>query len=511
MKKLNGFLTVILTLVLCMAQPSLAAGIPVTAQNDTITVAMVSEAAQLDPQGDAVTQPDAIINVQCYEGLFKLDPVTGEIMPCLATSYEWVADNVVRVHLRDDVYFHDGSKFTAEDVLFNLSRGVKSASKEYSYGTVDYESCKIIDDYTIDIATYGPYPALLACMLDNGWVMISKNYFENTDYADFIRKPMGTGPWVFSEWIAGDSVSLIRNDNYWGEKPYFGKLVIRTITDDTTRALALETGEVDYVIEVVSSQIDYINQGEMATVELIPGRTLEYVAMNEAFEPLKDVRVRQALMYAIDLPSMVNLAYGVSGIPADGIFFPGNVFYTPAASTYAQNIEKAQALMAEAGYADGFTCRLICKDVSTRVTMCEMLANAWSNLNVKVEIGVMDIATYYNFILSGDYEMGLGGFVCQVNDGDMYHDMFYSECGYSSNYAQYKNDEFDELAELGRYELDNNLRKECYDKIQEILRNDLPWLPICFATETYGCRNTLSGAYLYDNGIPTFDKVVPAA
>ena len=316
---------------------------------------------------------------------------------------------------------------------------------------------------------------------------------------------------VFSEWIAGDSVSLIRNDNYWGEKPYFGKLVIRTITDDTTRALALETGEVDYVIEVVSSQIDYINQGEMATVELIPGRTLEYVAMNEAFEPLKDVRVRQALMYAIDLPSMVNLAYGVSGIPADGIFFPGNVFYTPAASTYAQNIEKAQALMAEAGYADGFTCRLICKDVSTRVTMCEMLANAWSNLNVKVEIGVMDIATYYNFILSGDYEMGLGGFVCQVNDGDMYHDMFYSECGYSSNYAQYKNDEFDELAELGRYELDNNLRKECYDKIQEILRNDLPWLPICFATETYGCRNTLSGAYLYDNGIPTFDKVVPAA
>lgn len=508
--KLLSLAMVLALLLVCAIQPAMAE-IPVTAQEDTITVAMVSEAAQLDPEGDAVTQPDAIINVQCYEGLFKLNPETGEVMPCLATSYEWVEDNVMRVYLRDDVYFHDGSKFTAEDVLFNISRGVKSASKEYSYGTVDYENCKIVDDYTIDIATYGPYPALLADMLDNGWVMISKNYFESTDYAEFIRNPMGTGPWVFKEWVAGDSISFTRNENYWGEKPYFGNLVIRTITDDTTRALALETGEVDYVIEVVSSQIEYINEGEMANVQLIPGRTLEYVTMNEGFEPFQDVRVRQALMLALDLPSMVNLAYGLGGSPADGVFFPGNVFYTAPGTTYTQDIEKAKELMAEAGYADGFTCRLIAKDVSTRVTMCEMMKNAWAQLNVNAEISVMDIATYYNYIQNGDYEMGLGGFVCQVNDGDMYHDMFYSTSTYSSNYAQYKNEKFDELADAGRFELDNNVRQGYYDEIQELLRSELPWLPICFATETYGCRNTLTGAYLYDNGIPTFDKVVPAA
>ena len=511
MKNLTKILSLmmVLALMIACAMPAMA-DVPVTAQEDTITVAMVSEAAQLDPEGDAVTQPDAIINVQCYEGLFKLNPDTGEVMPCLATSYEWVEDNVMRVYLRDDVYFHDGSKFTAEDVLFNISRGVKSASKEYSYGPVDYENCKVVDDYTIDVATYDPYPALLADMLDNGWVMISKNYFENTDYAEFIRHPMGTGPWVFKEWIAGDSISFTRNENYWGEKPYFGNLVIRTITDDTTRALALETGEVDYVIEVVSSQIDYINEGDMATVQLIPGRTLEYVTMNEAFEPFKDVRVRQALMYALDLPAMVNLAYGLGGSPADGVFFPGNVFYTPATTTYTQDLEKAKALMEEAGYADGFTCRLIAKDVSTRITMCEMMKNAWAQLNVNAEISVMDIATYYNYIQSGDYDMGLGGFVCQVNDGDMYRHMFITGADYSSNYAQYSNPEFDELAEKGRLELDNSIRQGYYDQIQEILRNDLPWLPICFATETYGCRNTLKGAYLYDNGIPTFDKVVPA-
>ena len=87
----------------------------------------------------------------------------------------------------------DGSKFTAEDVLFNLSRGVKSASRNIATEQLITKAARSLMT-TIDIATYGPYPALLACMLDNGWVMISKNYFENTDYADFIRKPMGTGP-----------------------------------------------------------------------------------------------------------------------------------------------------------------------------------------------------------------------------------------------------------------------------------------------------------------------------
>lgn len=191
--KVLSLITLVVMLLSCTISGA-SAEIPVTAQEDTITVAMVSEAAQLDPQGDAVTQPDAIINVQVYEGLFKLHPETGEVMPCLATSYEWVEDNVMRVHLRDDVYFHNGSKFTAEDVLFSVSRGVESASKEYSFGVVDIDNCKIVDEYTVDIATFGPYPALLADMLDNGWLMISKEYFESTDYAEFIRNPMAPAP-----------------------------------------------------------------------------------------------------------------------------------------------------------------------------------------------------------------------------------------------------------------------------------------------------------------------------
>ena len=134
-------------------------GMSVTAVEDTLTVAMVSEAAQLDPQGNAVTQPDAIINVQVYEGLVRMNNDTNEIEPWLAESWEQIDDSTLRVKLREGVLWQDGTELTTEDVLYTIQRGVQSVSKEYCWGAIDAENCEIIDKYTIDIRTFGAYPA----------------------------------------------------------------------------------------------------------------------------------------------------------------------------------------------------------------------------------------------------------------------------------------------------------------------------------------------------------------
>lgn len=508
-KKLLGL---VLTLMLITASAS--AAIPVTAVDDTLTAAMVSEAAQLDPQGNAVTQPDAIINVQVYEGLVRMNNETGEIEPWLAESYEYVEDNVLRVKLREGVKWHDGTDLTTEDVLFTISRGVKSSGKEYCWGAIDYENCKIVDELTIDIATYQPYPALLAMLCDNGWLITCKHYFENTDYDTYVRNAMGTGPWVMSEWVAGDSISFVRNENYWGAKPYFGNLVIRTIADDTTRALALETGEVDYIIGVLASQIEYLDANELCNVYNFTGMTLEYLILNGAnpnTPALADVRVRQAMRYALDLPNMVPIAYGPTATVADGIVTPANSVYVEPAEgqTYTYDLEKAKALMEEAGYADGFSCSIICKDAADRVSMVEMMKNAWAAINIDVEISVMDIGTYYDKVLAGEAELALGGFVCLANDGDMYHDYFFSTMDVGTNYGQYKNEEFDKIVEAARYELDPEKRQELYEEMQVILRNDLPWIPVAFANETIGVRSTLTGMDMDKNGQPRFQFVRP--
>lgn len=504
-----------LVMALTLVAGTALADIPTTAVEDTLTVAMVSEAAMLDPQGNAVTQPDAIINIQVYEGLVRMNNETGEIEPWLAESYEYVEDNVLRVHLRQDVLWQDGSKFTADDVLFAIGRGVKSVGKEYCWGAIDFENCKVVDEHTIDIATYNPYPALLAMMCDNGWLMTSKAYFESVDYDTYIRNAMGTGPWVMTDWVAGDSISFVRNENYWGEKPYFGNLVIRTIADDTTRALALETGEVDYIIGVLNSQIEYLDANEICNVYNFTGMTLEYMILNEVSEncpALADVRVRQAMRYALDLESMVPIAYGVTATPADGIVTSANICYVEPAEdeVYSYDLEKAKALMAEAGYADGFDATIICKDASDRVAMCEMLKNAWSELGINLTVNVMDIGTYYDKVLAGDTDLALGGFVCLTNDGDMYHDMFYSTAGVGSNYMSYKNEEYDKIVDAARYELDPEVRQELYAQMQSILRRDLPWIPVAFANETVGVRSTLTGMDLDKNGQPRFQFVRPA-
>lgn len=488
-------------------------GVSVTAVEDTLTVAMVSEAAQLDPQGNAVTQPDAIINVQVYEGLVRMNNDTNEIEPWLAESWEQIDDSTLRVKLREGVLWQDGTELTTEDVLYTIQRGVQSVSKEYCWGAIDAENCEIIDKYTIDIRTFGAYPALLSMMVDNGWLIVNKNYFESNDYDYVIRNPMGTGPWTFSEWIAGDSISFVRNEDYWGEKPYFGNLVIRTIADDTTRSLALETGEVDYVIGIQNSQIEYLQNTDVCDVYLFPGMTLEYVVVNGAHEELSDVRVRQALRYAIDLDNMVSLAYGATATPADGIVTSANQFYVecPEELQYTYDLEKAKELMAEAGYENGFSATIICKDSSDRVAMCEMLKNAWAELNVDLEVQVMDIATYYDKVQTGDTWFALGGFVCLANDGDMYHDYFYSTQDVSMNYGSYQNPLFDELADAGRYEMDEEARREIYAEMQNLLREELPWIPVAYVYETVGVRSTLTGVDLDKNGQPRFQFVRPVS
>ena len=477
---------------------------------DTVTVAMVSEAAELDPQGNP-TQPDAIINVQVYEGLVRMNNDTNKIEPWLAESWEQMDDETLRVKLREGVMWQDGTELTTEDVLYTIQRGKLSTSKEYCWGAIDVERCEIVDKYTIDIRTFGAYPALLSMMVDNGWLIVNKNYFETNDYDWVIRNPMGTGPWTFTEWIAGDSVSFVRNENYWGQKPYFGNLVIRTISDDTTRAMALETGEVDYVIGVQASQVDYLQSTDVCDIHLFPGMTLEYLVVNGAHEELADVRVRQALRYAIDLESMVNIAYGVTATPADGIVTVANQYYVecPAELQYTYDLEKAKALMKEAGWENGFSATIICKDSSDRISMCEMLKNAWAELNIDLEIQVMDIGTYYDKVLSGDTWFALGGFVCLANDGDMYHDYFYSTQNVNMNYGAYKNPDYDALADSGRYELDDGKRREIYSEMQNLLREDLPWIPLAYAYESVGIRSTLTGADLDKNGQPRFQFICP--
>ena len=476
-----------------------AANISVTSVPDTLIVAQRGEPVLIDPQNQT-EQSTTFACIQMYEPLVSLNVNTGEYVPWLAESWERIDDLTLRFHLRQDVYFHNGEKMTANDVKFTLMRGKASTKKAWLFRPFDAEGSTVIDEYTIDIKTEEPFAAILSFLANNGSLIVSQKAVESADSVDaYGRAPDGgTGPWKFKSWVAGDNVTYDRFDQYWGEKPAFATMILRNITDDNTRALSLESGDIDLCVDVAPSQIGSINASGIAEVHRVPNYVMSYICFNIVSGPLSDVRVRQALRYAMDLDSMVDVAYPGVGTPADGVYPSSITCHTdsPPELTYTYDLDKAKMLMDEAGYADGFSINFWTNENQSRIDMGEMLQNAWAKINVKVNVEVMEFAALLELLDEGKHDSFMMGWVLGGDDGDFIYDLFYSTLGYQQNRAQYKNPRYDELATLGRTTFDPELRQQYYAEIQDILRRDLPMIPVQFGEATYGLRNTLTGVEL---------------
>ena len=464
---------------------------------DTLTVAVNAEPSVLDPPNQQ-SGTAGMVNVQIYEGLVRLDNETGEIVPCLAESWEQIDDYTIRFHLRDDVYFHDGSKLTAEDVKFTFDRGAVAPMKAMIFEPFDTSKTKIIDENTIELGTKDVFPPFLTYLTNNATLIVSKNAVEAAGSDEvFGRNPVGTGAYKFVEWIAGDRVILERNEEYWDELPEFKNLVIRNIADDTTRAMALENGEIDIAFRMAPAQVEMLSSSSVADVVAFPGYTVEYCGLNQAYEPLSDVRVRQALRYAVDMPTISEIAFG-GGTEADGPVMPTMSFYEPAGEDqqYVQDIEKAKQLMKEAGYEDGFDLVLQVNESQARITMAEMLRNAWLEIGVNTTVQTTEFSSLVNAVYAGEAQAFILGFVAGGDDGAFFSDMFHTgEDG--AEWIDYSNPEVDDLI----ITLNRTQDKAAYDAlVAEILQ---------IVIDDACSFNTGTGAYFsaYAKGlkVPTAD------
>ena len=486
-------MALMLLLSACGSESPENSGEPAGETKDTVIVGSNAEPTVLDPPNQQ-SFAAGVVNVQVYDGLVRQNNETGEIEPCLATSWEYVDDYTIRFHLRDDVYFHDGSKFTAEDVKFTFDRGAECTMKAMIFEPFDTSKTKIIDENTIELGTKEVFPPMLTYLTNNATLIVSKSAVEAAGSDDvYGRNPVGTGAYKFVDWIAGDRVILERNENYWGEAPEFKNLIIRTITDDTTRAMALENGEIDIAISLAPSQVDMLSTSEVADVISFPSYVTQYCALNAAYEPLSDKRVRQALRYAVDMDTISEIAYG-NGVVADGPITPTLSCYVPASDglEYEQDIEKAKALMKEAGYENGFDLEIAVNENQMRITMAEMLANAWREIGVNAQVRTMEFSALVTAVYACETQAFILGFVAGGNDGDFYGDQFRGGTDGAEQIA-YDNPEVNELFDLAGAELDEEVRNGYYAEIQQLLREDMPWLWLRFTDNIFGMSKGLTG------------------
>lgn len=313
----------------------------------------------------------------------------GNIVPGLALSWTIVDTATLEFALREGVAFHNGEPFTAESVKFSVERMLaeEEAPNQGKFTSID--SVEIVDDYTVRLILNRPDGTLFDS-LTSRLAMLPPKYFEEVGAEGFAAAPVGTGPFAFVEWVPDDHVTLVANENYWDGsykgKPMVDTVIFRPIPEAATRAAELEAGGVDVIQDVLPDQMDDL---EAAGLTVVPDEAfqLQYVFLiaDDETLPTYDVRVRQALNYAVDVDAIIeNLLAGLGSHIASPIG-PGYLGFNPDVEPYPYDPDKAKELLAEAGYADGFETTL---DVTTagHTDEIDAVAGYLSEVGVTVEI-----------------------------------------------------------------------------------------------------------------------------
>lgn len=453
---------------------------------DTLTIDLPNDAATLDPHLQWNTDSYSVYR-NIFDNLLTRD-ASGTIVPQIATEWTYENDTTITFKIRDDVTFQDGTKLTAEDVVFSISRIIDPALKSPQLSQFDQiATAEAVDATTVKVTTKSPYPALLAQLVKLS--IVPKAYVEQVGDQEFNLKPMGSGPYKLVEWQKGIATNLEAYDDYWRGQPPFEKVVFRAVPDVSTRIADLRTGKADLIRDVPPDQAASLESD--ASTQLLSGPTerVGYLYLNAEAGPTKDLRVRQAIAYAIDKQGIVDAlleGYGaaVNIVGAEPIFG-----FTEEVEGYPYDPDKAVELIKEAG-AEGATVEFLTSPSYSRA-LVEAIQQMLNEVGLNVEISSSDQATFLKR-RQGDAEnaggMAFGAWSCACQDADgIIFPLFRS----GSIWAKYKNEKYDALVDEARTILDEEKRKELYKQAYEILREDVPGLGLYQAYALYGAAKNL--------------------
>lgn len=467
-----------------------------------LNFAIGTDPEMIDPVR-ATSSPAAMVMVHMMETLFEYTE-EGEIIPLLAKGYHVSEDGLVwDLYLNEGITFHDGTPFNAEAVKYSLER---MRGAVYSFLIDEIKDMEVVDEYTIRLKTDEPFAPILAHLSHNFVSIVSPAAVEKYG-EDFNENPVGTGPFIFESWSRGEKLSLVRNDDYWGDNAYLDRINFLIVPEDSTRVVLLETGEADAIMRVPPRDVDRLQGRDGIDVLSIPSVRTIYIGFNFQREPFTDKRVRQAFNYAVDKEAIVTHILGGAGRPSDAPISPGLFGYAPQ-PPYEYNPEKARELLAEAGYEEGL--KVTFHHPVGRYLMDETISQAvqsqLAEVGVDCELITLEWATYLEVtgksVEEAEQQMYMLGWGCVTGDADyglfsMFHSTQWRPHGPGRSY--YKNERADELLELARVTPDEEARQAAYAEAIEIIWQDAPWLFLHSESQLNGVRTHVKGLVHHPN------------
>ena len=460
-----------------------------------------------------------------YEGPFNIfdrlvDVEVGtdgnsKIVPSLAESWDISDDGLeYTFHLRQGVKFHNGNDFTAEDVAYTFHRmltveggvntefidQIKGADELLAGETDTLEGVEVVDDYTIKVTLKEPFAGFLASISSPG---VSIYDSEATEAAgdQFGMDPavtVGTGPFEFSSWSFNNQLVLTRNEDYWKGASGLPGVVIKIIPDTETQSMMFESGELDILdLDYAADSVDRFTETYPDQIVQGPRVGIVYFTMNFNKEPFQDVMVRKAVQMSIDRQAILDALYGGRGQVEQGIFPHGLIGFNPDQEEIKYDPEAAKALLAEAGYADGFDMEIAAdSSASDTMTMAlEIVSDQLAEVGIRAEIKNYDESTWLETRKSGELGSFMSTWSADYNDPDNFiYTFFGNEEKTRIRSINYPDTEVMERVAKARTLVNEDERLAEYKALEEkLIHEDAAWVPMFSRLHLFAVSKRVQG------------------
>ena len=473
-----------------------------TSPDNDLVIAMQADATHLDPHVSGNGVSNTVTNTM-YESLVTFDADTN-IVPMLAKEWTMSEDGKSYTFtLNEGVTFHDGEPFNAEAVIANWERGQADQTLRIYSQTKAWVNAVADSEYQLTITLDQPNNTFLNKLTQVR--IVSPKAIKELGKDGLAKASAGTGPYIFSERVDGGYTKMVRNENYWREGPKVDTLTFKVVPEDGARIAMLQTGEADIITPVPPIQVEKIANNSDIIVQNEKGITYRYVTLNKNYtladgrKPFDDVRVRQAMNYAFDSEAFCQVVFQGYAVKPTSIF-SSSIMYYAEQTPYDKDLDKAKALMEEAGYADGFPVTIWVDNTTIEMQGAEFVKQQMAEINIDVNVEPQEstviadrtsapedqteVQMWYVNWSSGSYEAD--GSMRSILHGDKY-----PPAGY--NTAFYNNAEFNKLLDDALVATDSAEIAKLYSEAQAIAWEECPWIFLANDNSISAMRSYVKG------------------
>jgi peptide/nickel transport system substrate-binding protein len=440
-------------------------------------IAMREDADMMDPSL-ARTYVGRIVFAGLCDKLFDIDEKL-QIVPQLATGYEWADPKTLVIHLRSGVKFQDGTMMDAAAVKYSLDRHytMTGSARRSEINVMDHVD--VVDPQTVRVVLKGPSAPFLSQLTDRAGMIVSPKAAEAAG-KDFALHPVCAGPMKFVERVAQDHITLERFADYWNKDSiHIDRVIYQAIPDSSVRLANLQAGSVDIVEYITPTDIDAVKRNPKLRLISYDGLGYQGITYNLANGPKadsllgKNALVRQAFDASIDREALMQVVYNGMFPAAGQAVPPESPFFAPSVKPVARDVDKAKALLKQAGVKLPVPVDLIAPNSPDQRQMAEVIQSMAAEAGFDVKITAMEFAASLDNAQQGGFQAYQLAWSGRIDpDGNLYS-FLHSTTG-AQNYGKYASPEMDKLLDDARLETDQAKRKALYQKVAELTQKDVP-------------------------------------